>query len=118
MSAIDRFRFLAAAALVDGKLDAEEKPVLLKAAREMGVPENQIETVLRDVARGGDFTASVPKDPGERAQLFRSMVDVVAADGTIDPKEQQFFRKLSKAFQLNELEVEDILRAASDAKRH
>ncbi len=109
---VERFKVLVAAALIDGKLDAEEKPLLFKAAEELGVPKDQVPAIVKEVAKGGAVKASIPKDPKERATLFRSLVDLVAADGTIDAREMTFFKKIAPRFGLEELELEDILRAS------
>ena len=110
---IDHFRFLAAAALVDGNLDKAEKLVLLKAAAEMDVSPEDANATLKKVAEGGDVSGSIPEDPGARSKLFRSLVDIVAADGEVDDSEMAFFKRLAPHFKLHEIEVEDILRAAT-----
>lgn len=114
---LERFKFMAGVALVDGKLDPAETPVLLKAAAELGLPADQAKAVLRDLSEGRTASMKVPKEPGERAKLFRQLVDLVAADGEIDQNELAFFQKIAPKFHLNELEVEDLLHAASRAQR-
>lgn len=117
MSSLDRFRVLASIAIIDGTLDPTERPILEAAAREMGISDVEIEETIEEVASGGKVTAAIPKDPGERAKLFRSLVDMVAADGTVDDHEMSFFKRLAPQFNLNELEVEDILHAATKGKK-
>lgn len=114
---LERFKFMAGVAMVDGKLDPAETPVLLKAAAELGLPADQAKAVLRDLSEGKTASMKVPKEPGERAKLFRQLVDLVAADGEIDKNELAFFQKIAPKFHLNELEVEDLLHAASRAQR-
>lgn len=114
---LERFKFMAGVAMVDGKLDPAETPVLLKAAAELGVPADQAKAVLRALENGQSASMKVPKEPGERAKLFRQLVDLVAADGEIDKNELAFFQKIAPKFHLEELEVEDLLHAASRAAR-
>lgn len=114
---LDRFRFMAGVAVVDGKLDAAETAVLLKAAQELGVALDQAKAVLRELQDGAKASLKVPKDPAERAKLFRQLVDLVAADGEVDASELAFFQKIAPKFHLNELEVEDLLRGASIAAK-
>lgn len=117
MDATDRFRVLAAAAVMDGTVGAEEKQILLKAAKEMGVIEKMALQILGEAKQGGKMSAKIPGDAKQRSTLFRSLVDVVAADGQIDKKELALFQRLGPSFGLNELEVEDLLRSAAEAKR-
>lgn len=113
MADLDTFRFLVAAALVDKDFDPQEKKLLLSAAHEYGIKRDQAEAVFEEVKQGGSVKGNIPTDPGQRAKLFRQLVDLVAADGRIDEGEMGFFRKLAPHFNLNELELEDILRAAT-----
>jgi uncharacterized tellurite resistance protein B-like protein len=116
MDATDRFGVLAAAAL-DGSVGPEEREILLKAARELGVIPKMAEQILAETKKGGDLAARIPADPKQRTTLFRSLVDVIAADGQVDKKELALFHRLGPAFGINELEVEDLLRSAAAAKR-
>lgn len=120
MKATDRFKILAAAALMDGTIGPEEQATLVKCARELGVSDVDAEEIIddtREQKKSGGLSAKIPRDPKERATMFRSLVDVVAADGQIDKKELKLFLRLGPSFGLNELEVEDLLRAAAEAKR-
>ncbi|MCO5170236.1 MAG: TerB family tellurite resistance protein [Planctomycetes bacterium] len=119
MEATERFQILAAAALMDGSVGSQELEILLKAAQEMGVIKATAEQILDETQRskGKGLTARIPSDPRQRATLFRSLVDVVAADGVIDGKELLLVQRLGPSFGLNELEVEDLLRGAASARR-
>lgn len=119
MHAIDRFRLIAAASLTDGKLGPEERKILDKAARELKLEETAAEEVI-DAIRDGTAnlkTVSIPADAQERAQLFRQLVDIVTADGDVDAKELALFQRLGPSFKLDELMVEDLLRAGADAAK-
>jgi tellurite resistance protein len=120
MNATERFKVLAAAALMDGGIGPEEQDTLVKCAKELGLAPKAAEDIIsetREKKKSGGLSARIPRDPKERATMFRSLVDVVAADGQIDAKELKLFLKLGPSFGLNELEVEDLLRAAAEAKR-
>jgi len=116
MSDVERFRFLASAALSDGTIAPEERSVLVEAAKEMGVPEGEIDQILVEVGEGKG-AAAIPNDPGERAKLFRSTVDLIAADGVIEAHEEAFLERVAPHFGLHEIEVEDILRSVIAAKK-
>lgn len=111
---VDRFKLMVGVALIDGKLDESEKPVLFRAAKELGIAKEDAVAHIREVAAGGKLKVDVPNDPTERAKMFRALVDLVAADGRLDAKELAFFQKLAGKFKLSELELEDILRAATE----
>lgn len=117
MAAVDQYRFLVAAALADGSVDPSERPILTRAARELGLSQAQAEQVEQEVRQGGDVKVAIPADAAERARLFRSLVDLAAADGKVDRKELALFSKVASRFGLDALQVEDILRAAADARR-
>ena len=116
MSAIERFRVLASAALVDGNVASQEYAVLSRAAVEMGVPVEQVDEILSDVA-AGNVKAAIPKDPKERSQVFRSLVDLFVADGKITKEEETFFFRISPKFGIDEQQADMILRSALEAKR-
>jgi tellurite resistance protein len=97
---VDSFRFLAAAALADGQLDEEEKPVLLQAAAHFGLTREQAGEVVREIASGRSSMATLPQDTAARGQVFEKMVEVVAADGNIDPRELVLFERLAPQFGL------------------
>ncbi|HBP23411.1 MAG TPA: hypothetical protein DEA08_37240 [Planctomycetes bacterium] len=109
----EHFRILAAAAMADGGLGDAERPVLLMAAKDLGVPESEVEGILAEFAGKQDFEAEIPKSPAERGKVFKALVDLIAADGEIDEDEQKLFTRVAPKFGLNELEAEDMLHAAT-----
>ncbi|MEZ6188011.1 MAG: TerB family tellurite resistance protein [Planctomycetota bacterium] len=109
-----RFRLLAAAALSDGTLDPSELTALRKAAGDFGVADDEVDGILEEIRQNpAAVKVSVPADATKRAELFRSLIDVVAADGKIDAKEQALLVRIGPFFDLNPLEVEDILRSST-----
>ena len=117
MTPLDRFRLIAAAALTDGRLGSRERAILDKAARELKLEETTAEEAIDIIREGGDVAVKIPADGRERSTIFRQLVDIVAADGVIEPQELALFQRLGPSFKLQELEVEDLLRSAADAAR-
>lgn len=119
MDATERFRVLATAAMMDGSVGSQELDVLLRAAQELGVIKATAEQILDETRRSKskDLSGRLPSDKKQRATLFRSLVDVVAADGQIEGNELKLVQRLGPSFGLNELEVEDLLRGAAEAAR-
>ena len=113
-----RFRILVAAALTDGNIGLEECAVLEVAAQEFGVDPARIDSIIQATKDSqGGAPAAIPGDPQERAEVFRSLVDLVAADRKIDESELKFFKRIAPQFSLDELQVEDLLRAATETRR-
>jgi tellurite resistance protein len=111
---VEHFRILAAAAMVDGSLSDSERPVLLAAAKDLGVLSGAVDGILLEFTGGTEAAeAEIPSNPGDRAKVFRSLIDLMAADGKIDKDEQKLFVRLAPRFGLNELEAEDLLHAAT-----
>jgi hypothetical protein len=117
MLPIDRFRVLCAASMVDGTLGERERKILISAAAELGLDKTTYDQVIVDVKRRGAPSVTIPEDRAERQTLFRLLVDVVAADGLIEPAELEMFKRIGPSFKIHELEVEDLLRSAADAAK-
>jgi uncharacterized tellurite resistance protein B-like protein len=107
---IDRFRILCTMALVDGRIDEAEKPVLLKAAAQMGVATEEVAGIVRGLAQGR-VTAQVPEDPEHKSALFQQLIEVVIADGTVHPRELAFFERVAPRFGVTPAETTTILTA-------
>jgi len=113
----DGFRLLVRAALADGELGVEEAPVLFVAAKEFGIPEESVEAILEEVKGQKQLKITLPKDRVARTKLFSALVSVIVADGVIHERELRLIQKVAPQFGLNELEAEDLLRAANRYKR-
>ncbi|MBL4849665.1 MAG: TerB family tellurite resistance protein [Planctomycetes bacterium] len=106
---VDSFRFLVVAALADGQLDDAEKPVLLQAAAHFGLSRQQAGEVVREIMAGGPSLAKLPEDTAARGQVFEKMVEIVAADGSIDPREMVLFERLAPHFGLTPAQATETL---------
>ena len=63
--------------------------------------------------------ANLPEDAAARGKLFEAMVEVVAADGTIDPRELALFERLAPRFGLSPEQATqtlEVVRALLDAR--
>lgn len=110
MDARDRFRLMTAVALVDARLEQEEQKVLLRAAKAMGLPKADAETIVRDMLQGGRLTNMVPpSDPGERRELFDDLVRVALADGVVSAQERACLGRLAPSFGIDAGELANLL---------
>lgn len=99
MDARDQFRLLAGIALVDARLDAPEEQVLLRAAGRLGLGQDEATGIVRELMQGGRVkNLAAPDDPRERARLFQTMIELVAADGKVTPQEQTCLERMAPAF--------------------
>ncbi len=113
MDAEDRFRLLAGLALVDARLARREQRVLLRAAHGLGLERERASEILRDLQEGGRVSnLTPPSEPREREQLFRSMIDLVIADGEVTPQEHQCLTSLGPSFGLQPPQVSRLLQVA------
>ncbi|MBL4850645.1 MAG: TerB family tellurite resistance protein [Planctomycetes bacterium] len=107
----EHFKVIVAAALADGSIDDAERSLLFETASSFGVGVGLVEGMIEE-AKEGKLSGKIPKDPGERARLFSTLLAMVAADGEISKGEEKLFLRLSSHFGLNEFEAEDLLRAS------
>lgn len=95
----DRFRLLAALALVDGHLDPAEQNVLLRSGDGMGLSRQECMGLLDEMRQGGRLERlAPPADPAERQALFEDLLRVANADGTVAPQELKTLRTLAPSF--------------------
>jgi uncharacterized tellurite resistance protein B-like protein len=113
LDSIRRFGLLAHAAYVDGRLAPEERAILDRKARDLGVAEPAAAEML-DLARRRQLPFEVPPDAAERARLFDEIVDLEVADGVVQPSEESLLRRLGKTLGLGPADVHERLRAAME----
>jgi len=110
MDARDRFRLMTAVALVDARLEQEEQTVLLRAAKAMGLPKADAETIVRDMLQGGRLSNMVPpSDPAERRELFDDLIRVALADGVVSAQERACLARLAPSFGIDQGELAQLL---------
>ena len=112
----DHFRFLLAAALVDGSIGEKEKPVLLEAASSLGIEPAEVSVLVRElvasVRAGKSILADLPDDTAGKTAIFEGMIGVVTADGKVDPREIELFRRLAPRFGMTPEEAERVVNTA------
>lgn len=113
-----QFRLVAAVALADGTLDDAERQVLLGLAGELGLNRDDADELLDElVAKKGEAEVKIPEDRGERQRLFKALVEVIGADGSVDDKELAFVRRIAPKFGLHEIEAEDMVLALASSRK-
>ncbi|MGE0706879.1 MAG: DUF4178 domain-containing protein [Planctomycetota bacterium] len=113
MTPEEKFRLLAGVALVDGQLGGREQDVLLRAARTLGVEQDEAVAVVQDLMRGGAVGSTAPPvSARERRELFDLLLDVAAADGVVSPQEMGVLQHLAGSFGLKPGEVPALVQQA------
>ncbi|MDC3379170.1 DUF4178 domain-containing protein [Planctomycetota bacterium] len=102
MNPRDKFRLMAAMALVDSDMGADEQAVLLRAADGLGLSRGDALEQIDFLMGGGRITnLTPPTDSGERRELFKGLIDVVTADGNVAPQELNVLQNMAQQFGLN-----------------
>jgi uncharacterized tellurite resistance protein B-like protein len=104
-------RLIAAAALVDGRLQPEEKPILLRCARGLGLTAADAEKALHELKKGGKLPIAAPVSRAEREGLLGDLIAVVVADGRVVEVERAFIDRVAGVFGLDREAVERKLTA-------
>lgn len=107
---LDRLRLLAALALADGSVGADERLVLERAAAALGLAASDVERLLA----AGPGSLARP-DPAEHGELLRWLGEVVRADGAVGPREAAFIRRVAPHLGATPDGVEALLASPSPA---
>jgi tellurite resistance protein len=93
------FATLVAAAFADGLLTQDERLVLHRKATEMGVP---IRDMNEMIAQGeqGRLSIGIPDSDREREEMLEALIDVVCADGRVEPPEHHLLAKYASHLKL------------------
>jgi DnaJ-domain-containing protein 1 len=110
MKTSEFFKALVIMAVSDGKLSAEELALLSQRATRWGISQSEFDTSIRE-ARAADAAMSLPHTKGERHQLLREMIQVMAADGDLADIEKNLFAVAAATMQISDDELNQIFDA-------
>ncbi len=88
------FATLVSAAFADGRITEDERLVLHRKATEMNVPIRDMNAIIEEGQRG-KLVIAVPGSARERESLLDALIDVVCADGRIEPPEHHLLAKFA-----------------------
>jgi hypothetical protein len=103
------YRLLCLVAYCDHELHPAERVLLEAYRRRFGIPPEEA-AVLEEEGRGGR-DVRLGRDPVEQRLLLEAMIDVAAADGRLEPKEQKRLVKLAGAMGLGQPELLALVKA-------
>lgn len=92
-------------ARVDGKVDEAELQLLTKIAKRLSLTAEQIREVIENP---DEYPMIPPVTLEDRADRFVQFIEMVHADGTVDPAEENLIRKYGIALGFNDGEIEAI----------
>jgi len=96
-------------ALADGVLDPQEKHLLRKLQRRLGLSDEQLRQLVADLRAKRPVEALFPQTPDHRRAAFELMVAVARADGQISPEERELLGKVARHLDLDEATVQEVL---------
>lgn len=92
-------------ARVDGKVDEAELQLLTKIAKRLSLTAEQIREVIENP---DEYPMIPPVTKEDRADRFVQFIEMVHADGNIDPSEESLIKKYGVALGFNDQEIETI----------
>lgn len=109
MDALESFQYLTYMALVDGELHKDEKPMLKKLGKRLGLSSEEMTKVLSAQKKDLKRPKVRLKDSKEGQALFKDLCRVALADHEIDPHEKKLLTKFGKAIGMDQDDVERYL---------
>ncbi|TNE76719.1 MAG: hypothetical protein EP333_02095 [Bacteroidetes bacterium] len=92
-------------ARVDGKVDEAELQLLTKIAKRLSLTAEQIREVIENP---DEYPMIPPVTKEDRADRFVQFIEMVHADGNVDPSEESLIKKYGVALGFNDGEIEAI----------
>lgn len=108
---------LTVAARLEGDISDSERKILYDYACRLGISPDRTQDVIRKAGSETPPKLKIPKQPEEQMETLTGILDVVASDGTLHPKEFAVARSLANRMGLSEHELQKLSRAALKESR-
>lgn len=95
--------------LADGKIDDQEKQVLVNIGKENGIDIPQLEIMIKSVQANG-LQIPVPKNQAEAHEFLRSMVAMCIADGHVSSSERQLIKQLVSQMNYTDMDIDNMIK--------
>ena len=102
------FQNLVHMAAVDGKFTEEEIQFLVVRAEQWGIPSDEFETALASL-EAGEIQIRIPEEKGDRVELLRQMVLLMAVDGELAETEKHLCASASASMEVTSEEFTAIV---------
>lgn len=111
MEALESFQYLTYMALADGAFQKEEKPLLKKLGKRLGLSSDAMNEVLAAQKKEPKLPRALPKDGKERKALFKNLCRIALADGKVSSEERTLLTKVGKTIGMDKDEVKEYLKS-------
>lgn len=108
----EAFRNLVAAARAEGGISSEERKVLNAQVLKLGLDPARAREIQAAAEAERPPRLRVPRGTRERLDTLRAVLEVVAADGRVAPKELGLLRALAERLSIRGWDFDGLLRAA------
>lgn len=112
LSELDQYKIknhianLFALSSIDGKFSKSEAETILRICDRYGIVRQDISEMKKD---GVTFEYSIPSDTYEKLEQIYDFVTLILADGTIDTKELDLCRELTKILQIDQKNINNLM---------
>lgn len=107
MTSFDLFKNLMVLAASDGQLTEEEVAFLAQRANRLGITDQQFAEAMK-FSVSSSAVISIPGTEGERRQLLKEMIRMMAADGDLAEIEKNLFAVAAATMQVNDTDLNAI----------
>lgn len=108
MKKLDQFRNLMILAFADRRLTEEELAYLSVKANKIGLSDGEVIEALA-YARSDEASLAVPLEKDQARQMLRELIQLMAADGKLDPREKDLFAAAAARVDLAPGELDALL---------
>lgn len=109
MDHLELFHNLVNLAASDGKFSEEEIQFLARRAERWEIPQEELESALAGIARGGHFEINLPDKLDDRVNLMKEMIRLMAVDGELADMEKHICSLASAKMDFTAQQFDEIL---------
>jgi uncharacterized tellurite resistance protein B-like protein len=108
MTKLDLFRNLVILAFADRRLTEEELAYLSVKANKLGLTDQDVVNALA-FARSSEASLAIPAEKNAGRRMLQELIQVMAADGKLDPREKDLFAAAAARVNLEQGELDRLL---------
>jgi uncharacterized tellurite resistance protein B-like protein len=108
-----RLRNLVVMAFADGSLGEREVNLVADRCAELGLDEYDLQKAV-EYGLGDDAVLEIPVTVGEREELIRDLIRMMAADGHLDESEKRLFALAAARMSISAADVERLIDETTD----
>ena len=109
------FLNLLSMARIDGHMDVAELEHLFSVGEQWGVTSDEVQSIWD---RGAGINYTIPVDDDERFKQLHEIIEMMLADGAIDPKEMEFCLQIAPVLGFRRSLVPKLVERMIDGQQH